>query len=61
MKRYLACECGYAFEAEDVANLIAHARHHGRVTHGMDLSDEQIVWLSRPVVEEPGRADGAHA
>jgi predicted small metal-binding protein len=57
MRRYLACDCGYRVAADDVHDLIVHARRHARVAHGMDLSDEQIVWLTRPVVEEQELAD----
>ena len=58
MKRYLACECGYSVEGDDLTDLVARVRLHARRTHGVELSDEQIVWLIRPAAGAGDGADG---
>ncbi len=37
-------------------DLLGLARRHARRAHGIDLSDEQILWLSRPAVTGPSSA-----
>jgi predicted small metal-binding protein len=48
MRRRVRCECGWTVQGED-AELIAAVREHGRMAHGMDVTDEQVLAMAEPI------------
>jgi predicted small metal-binding protein len=48
LEKLIQCDCGWRFQGSE-EELIEACRAHGRHTHDMDLSDEQILAVARPV------------
>ena len=49
MDRCLSCECGFYAASSDLDELVERGRRHARTVHGMELSVDQLVALTRPV------------
>lgn len=45
--RILECECGFTVEGTE-DEIVEAADRHGRQVHGVELSREQILAMSRP-------------
>src|SRR3569833_433270 len=54
MELYIKCDCGWQFRAEEPI-LVAAVREHGSTRHQLQLSDEQILAVARPVVPQDPR------
>jgi hypothetical protein len=48
LEKLIECDCGWRFQGSE-EELIEACRAHGRLAHDMDLSDEQILAVARPV------------
>jgi predicted small metal-binding protein len=48
VEKLIECDCGWRFQGSE-AELIEACRAHGRLAHDMDLNDEQILAVARPV------------
>jgi predicted small metal-binding protein len=49
MRKRVSCECGWVFEGEDDAELVAAVVEHGRIRHGMHVTAEQALAMAQPV------------
>jgi predicted small metal-binding protein len=47
MRKRVSCDCGWVFEGEDDAELIAAVQDHGRTRHGMDVTAEQALAMAQ--------------
>jgi predicted small metal-binding protein len=48
MERVIECACGYVIRAEDEEGLVSQAQKHATDVHGMELTREQALEMSRP-------------
>jgi hypothetical protein len=48
LEKLIECDCGWRFQGSE-EELIEACRAHGRHAHDMDLSDEQILAVARPI------------
>jgi len=47
MTKVIRCPCGTVLRAEDDEQVIAQAQRHAKEVHGMELSREQALAMSR--------------
>jgi predicted small metal-binding protein len=48
MERVIECACGYVVHAKDEEGLVSQAQKHASDVHGMELTREQALEMSRP-------------
>jgi predicted small metal-binding protein len=48
MTKIIRCSCGYVIRSDNQEELVAAVRHHARVQHGMELTEEQALAMARP-------------
>ncbi len=58
MELYASCDCGWRIQGVE-ADVFRSLRDHGITVHGITLTDEQILAVSRPVASGSNRDDEA--
>jgi predicted small metal-binding protein len=48
MEKVIECPCGYVVRAQDEDGLVSQAQKHPNDVHGMELTREQALEMSRP-------------
>lgn len=46
--RIIDCPCGYVLEGDGDDEIVARAQQHARDVHGMELTRDQALAMSRP-------------
>ncbi len=46
--KIIECPCGAIIEGKGDDEVVAKAREHAKVTHDMDMSNEQALSMARP-------------
>jgi len=51
MAKVIQCPCGYSIREADEDTLIAVAQEHAKSAHGVELTTDQAMAMSRPEVQ----------
>jgi predicted small metal-binding protein len=48
MTTVVQCPCGFTVRSEDRKSIVSQAQRHAKEAHGMELTEEQALAMSRP-------------
>ena len=49
---YATCDCGWQVQGTE-RHVVDQLRHHGTSAHGIALTEDQVLAVSRPVTPQP--------